>query len=397
MKRYIAVAVSTCAFVLALAAGPAFAGPSGGSPIPGQNGQSNTSILSNDPVLSGNSVALVNGGSQSSSADATAVQSNTSGASSSSGATTEDPQTAEPSDQPSGPPDPNGGSGGQSNTAVPSNDPVASGNSVALVNGGGCGCDGGSQTSSADPTLVQVNDASSDSKGGDPKQGDGQENVAVGSNDPVASGNSVALVNEGDQTSSASPTLVQVNNSQQGGGASWSKDDCKCQGSKDDSKGDGQKNVAVLSNDPVASGNSVALVNEGDQTSSADPTLVQVNSSDQGGKKGDSKKDGGQKNVAVGSNDPVASGNSVALVNEGDQTSSVSPTLVQVNGSDQGGKKGYSTEPQGPPQQKPCPPKPCEQKPCPPKPCEQKPCPPEPCKGGGNNTIGAVTDTLNQI
>ena len=379
MKRFVVLMAGVCALALMLAVAPAFGGPPqpGGIMIPEA---SNTALLSNDPVLSGNSVALVNTGDQTSSADPTLVQQNGSAGSPPSG-TTDD---AQPAASPSGPSGPDGSTGGsnESNTAVLSNDPVLSGNSVAGVNGGGCTCDGGGQSSSADPTLVQQNGPRGNSQGG------GETNVAILSNDPVASGNSVALVNTGDQTSSADPTLIQQNSGGQGGKPDdqqgYSKDGCRCQGRQGDSKGGGgEKNVAILSNDPVASGNSVALVNTGDQTSSADPTLIQQN--------------GGQTDEK------------------------------QWNGKSDG---------QGPPQQKPCPkpepkpcpkpepkpcpepkpapchpkpcpkpePKPCpkpEPKPCPepkPAPCQPKPCPPKPCEqGGGGNMIGAVTNAVALI
>ncbi len=370
MKRSFIVAASFCALVLALAAGPAFAKPPSppGTMIPEAGGQSNTAILSNVPVLSGNSVAGYNGGDQTSSADPTLTQTN----GGSDGSPPPQPPTgttdqAQPTLVPQGPtgPDGNGGSGGESNTAVLSNDPVASGNSVALINGGGCNCDGGNQTSSADPTLTQTNAGSSDS----------QDNYE-----------------------------------------SKSSDGCRCSGDKqgDDKSNRGDKNVAILSNDPVASGNSVALINTGDQSSSADPTLTQTNS---GG-----KSKGGDKNIAILSNDPVASGNSVALINTGNQSSSADPTLTQTNSGDTSKSGGYDQKP-GPKSEKPCPkpePKPCpkpEPKPCPepkpkpcpepkpkpcpepkPNPCQQKPCPPKPCEPQPcASPVGLVTNTVKHL
>ena len=397
---------SLCALFMALAAAPAFAGgaqplggllqPSGGD----QNGQSNTAILSNDPVLSGNSVAVVNTGNQQSSADTDATQVNKSGNVGQEGGSYGDgrpanvqPTNPAPMDSPGGGND----DGGQSNTAILSNDPVASGNSVAVLNGGrSCGCDsheGGNQTSSADATLTQVNSSQGGSKGDD-----GQSNTAVLSNDPVLSGNSVALANKGDQSSSADTTLKQVNESSSEGHSSPSAKSCGCEGGtggKDAKDGGGQSNTAILSNDPVLSGNSVALVNNGDQHSSADTTLTQINKkqggdskpygkSDKGSKDKGSKGDGGQSNTAILSNDPVLSGNSVALVNKGDQSSSADANLKQVNqsSSDEGSKPKPKPEstPCPQPEPKPChepQPKPChEPKPCPPKPCEPKPCDP---------------------
>ncbi len=451
MKRTFVLMASLCALFMALAAAPAFAG--GAQPIGGllqpsggdQNGQSNTTILSNDPVLSGNSVALVNEGNQQSSANTDATQVNSGSNVGQEGGSYGDGQpaaTVQPTNpSPMGPS--GGGSkddGGQSNTAILSNDPVASGNSVAVVNGGrSCGCDGsegGNQTSSADATLTQVNSSQGGSqpdnkwdKGS--KGDDGQSNTAVLSNDPVLSGNSVAVVNTGDQSSSADTTLKQVNKSSSEGQSGPSGKSCGCEGGKDGNNGknggkDGgdQSNTAILSNDPVLSGNSVALVNTGDQHSSADTTLTQINK--QGG---DSKPSGkwdkgskgndGQSNTAVLSNDPVLSGNSVALVNTGDQSSSADAKLTQVNhsSSDKGPKSKPESKPCPKPEPKPCPkpepkpcpkpepkpcpkpepkpclkpepkpcqpkpcePKPCEPKPCEPKPCEPKPCPPKPCE-----------------
>ncbi len=340
MKRYFVLAASVCALMLALAAGPAFAGtPLGGLGQPGHdNGQSNTALLSNDPVLSGNSVAVVNTGSQESSANADATQVNEGGSS----------------------------GGDQSNTAVLSNDPVASGNSVAVVNGGGCSCDSGSQSSSADADLTQVNSAPTDShpsdgyaKGGQRSEDVDQSNTAVLSNDPVASGNSVALINTGDQSSSADATLTQVNT---GGGSSsdgkWSKDE---QGSR---SGD-QSNTAILANDPVASGNSVAVINTGDQSSSSssDTHLKQVN-----GKERDERSP------------------------KGDRKPCPKP----------------EPKPCPKPEPKPCPrpePKPCPKpapKPCPePKQCCSQPkecCPqPEPCRTSCDDMVGIVTGTLGQL
>ncbi len=415
MKRYFVLAASVCALFMALAAGPAFAGSMQPGPIAlpvqtgGDNGQSNTAILSNVPVLSGNSVAVVNTGDQSSSANTDLSQVNTDDTTGGNGGNT-------PADS------------NQSNTAVLSNDPVASGNSVAVVNGGrGCGCqgtDGGGQTSSADATLSQVNSSqgSPESNGKWETGSQDQSNTAILSNDPVASGNSVALVNVGGQSSSANANLSQVNQSTGGKSGSWKPESdgnrCGCNGKEDHrrSKSDdsGQSNTAILSNDPVASGNSVALVNVGGQSSSANANLAQVNQST-GGKSGSWKPesdgnrcgcngkedhrrsksdDSGQSNTAILSNDPVASGNSVALVNVGGQSSSANANLSQVNQST-GGKQGswkQESKPCPKPKPKPCDrpkPKPCHPKPCPPKPCPPKPCPPAPCNG-----LGIVTAPL---
>ena len=80
MKRYFVLAASVCALMLALAAGPAFAGtpqpPNPIQPTGGDQGQSNTAILSNIPVASGNSVAVINTGDQNSSANTNLSQVN---------------------------------------------------------------------------------------------------------------------------------------------------------------------------------------------------------------------------------------------------------------------------------------------------------------------------------
>ena len=435
MKRYFVLAASVCALLLALAAGPAFAGtPQPPNPVQpvgpsgGDQGQSNTAILSNVPVLSGNSVAVINTGDQSSSANTNVTQVNQGQPVGKEGGSYGDGQ---PTQQPTTDSAPNGPSGGdgsdssQSNTAVLSNIPVASGNSVAVINGGqnGCGCDakdGGDQTSSADTNLSQTNQSS----GNGGSDGDSQPNTAVLSNIPIASGNSVAVVNTGDQTSSADTNLSQTNQSSGNGQPGWDGKDCRCQGGKKDGKSDdgGQSNTAVLSNIPVASGNSVALVNTGDQNSSANTNLSQVNQSSgqdkRGGdwKKGRKSDDGGQSNTAVLSNIPVASGNSVALVNTGDQNSSANTNLTQVNQQSSGqDKRGSKWEPKGSkpkpcvkPEPKPCPkpePKPCpkpEPKPCPkpePKPCnEQKPpCPPKPCEPKPCDVIVTIAGTVTHL
>ena len=282
MKRYLLVAASTCALVLALAAGPAFAGSPNppGAPLPG-GGSQNTALLTNDPVLSGNSVAGINTGDQTSSASPTATQTN------------------------------------------------------------------GSSATDAAPALGKP--------GGDDQSQGGDQNVAILDNDPVASGNSVAVINTGSQSSSADPTLTQTNGGSGGSQDGLDKpnggpDGCSCGG--DDRAKEGDRNVAILDNDPVASGNSVAVVNGGGgcgcqggstddgQTSSADPTLTQTNGDDGGSSKGD-------RNVAILDNDPVASGNSVAVINTGSQSSSADPTLTQTNGGgtpvEYGRPKGYDT------------------------------------------------------
>ncbi len=349
MKRYFVLVASVCALLLALAAGPAFAGtpqpPNPVQPTGGNQGQSNTAILSNIPVLSGNSVAVINTGDQNSSANTNLSQVNQGQPVGKEGGSYGDGQ---PTQQPTTDLAPNGPSGGdgsdssQSNTAVLSNIPVASGNSVAVINGGqkGCGCDGndgGGQTSSADTNLSQVNQSSGNGGSND----GGQSNTAVLSNIPVASGNSVAVVNTGDQTSSADTNLSQANQSSGHDQPGWDGKSCRCQGGKKDGKSDGggQSNTAVLSNIPVASGNSVAVINTGDQTSSANTNLSQVNqSSGNGGSDGD-----GQSNTAVLSNIPIASGNSVAVINTGNQSSSANTNLSQVNqssGQDQSGWDG---------------------------------------------------------
>ncbi len=412
MKRYFVLAASVCALVLALAAGPAFAGtpqpPNPVQPTGGDQGQSNTAILSNIPILSGNSVAVIDTGDQNSSANTNLSQVNNGQPVGKEGGSYGDGQPTQQPTTDSAPDGRDGTDSSQSNTAVLSNIPVASGNSVAGINGGGngCGCDGkdgGGQTSSADTNLSQVNQSSGNGGSND----GGQSNTAVLSNIPIASGNSVAVVNTGDQTSSADTNLSQVNQSSGQDQPRWDGKSCRCQGGKEDGKSDGggQSNTAVLSNIPVASGNSVALVNTGDQTSSANTNLSQVNQSSGqdkrgwDGKKGRKSDDGGQSNTAVVSNIPVASGNSVALVNTGDQTSSANTNLTQVNQTSNDKRHsdwdshGSKSKPCPKPEPKPCPkpepkpcpkpePKPCEPKPCPPKPCEPKPCPrpePKPC------------------
>ena len=364
MKRYFVLAVSVCALMLALAAGPAFAGtpqpPNPIQPTGGDQGQSNTAILSNIPIASGNSVAVINTGDQNSSANTNLSQVNQGQPVGKEGGSYGDGQ---PTQQPTTDSAPNGPSGGdgsdssQSNTAVLSNIPVASGNSVAVINGGqnGCGCDGqdgGGQTSSADTNLSQTNQSS----GNGGSDGDSQSNTAVLSNIPIASGNSVAVVNTGDQTSSADTNLSQTNQSSGNGQPGWDGKDCRCQGGKKDGKSDdgGQSNTAVLSNIPVASGNSVALVNTGDQNSSANTNLTQVNQQSSGQDKRGSKWE----------------------------------------------PKGSKPKPCVKPEPKPCP-KP-EPKPCPkpePKPCnEQKPpCPPKPCEPKPCDVVVTLAGTVTHL
>ena len=367
MKRYFLV-LAACALLSALTAGPALAG-GGLLPIPQVAGpspsnstdQSNSAEAVNVPVLSGNNVALVNGGDQSSSVGTTQSQANVN---------TTDQSV-----------------GGTENGAPPKDGPVSP-----------CGC--GSEPSQGHPDDRSTTNQTD------------QSNSAEAVNVPVLSGNNVALVNDGSQSSSAGTTQEQgnANSTTQDGGGSSSNDTQ-------------QSNTADAVNVPVASGNNVVVLGGShhcgcfgrktgdDQTSSAGTTQKQANVATTSQPSSHGSKHPGSDNATQQSNDaeainvPVASGNNVALVNDGNQTASAGTTQKQLNVSTtkQGasspkpthsgdtGRTGADTcANSGPghcskPEPKPCP-KP-EPKPCP-KP-EPKPCPkPEPCSSGSWQSRG---------
>ena len=465
MQRYVVVLAALCAVVAALAAGPASAGnplpsPAGGveQTVGNETNQSNEAGALNVPILSGNSVAGANGGDQTSSAGTTQDQTNLN-------ATGQDAsQTA--GGAPAGTSQAYGTSCGcseqpssgqeqtvsnetkQRNEAVAVNVPIASGNSVALVNTG-------DQTSSAGTSQEQTN-ANATSQDADQAKGayvkggsygsGGQEqtvsnetkqrNEAVAINVPIASGNSVAVFNEGNQSSSAGTSQEQTNLNGTHQSADQSGSAGKGEQEQTVSNETKQRNDAVAVNVPIASGNSVALVNGGascgceystggSQTSSAGVDQQQTNvnvtkqHAEQSGGGSYTKKGHGeqeqtvsnetyQRNEAVAVNVPIASGNSVALVNTGDQTSSAGTDQQQTNvnvtnqHAEQSGPQGedgsYGNDPCPKPEPKPCKPKPCKPKPkpckpkCEPKPCPPKPCPPKPCESGG--PVGVLTNAI---
>ncbi len=426
MKRYFVLVVGACALALALAAGPALAGTPQPSPVGGlaqtldnQTSQQNNAVSTNAPVLSGNSVALINDGDQSSSAGTDQKQVN--GNSTDQTASQSSPgNSGQPSGSEAGKGPSKGGDSldqdvsnqtNQQNDAVSTNAPVLSGNSVALVNGGGCGCDsgeGGNQTSSAGTEQTQVNRNSTDQTANQSGAGKGkgredqdvsnetsQQNNAVSTNAPVLSGNSVALINEGDQSSSAGTSQTQVNRNsttqtatQSGSGRSDSWDEsCRCKGgrSQDVSNETSQQNNAVSTNAPVLSGNSVALINEGDQSSSAGTSQTQVNRNSTTQDASQSQSKSGPKPCPKPEPKPC----------EPKPCPKPEPKPCEP-------KPCPKPEPK-PCEPKPCPkpePKPCEPKPCPkpePKPCEPKPCPPTPCKAGAGDMLGSVTGSVKHL
>jgi len=414
--------------------------------------QRNEAVAVNVPIASGNSVALVNTGDQTSSAGTSQEQTNAN-------ATSQDADQAKGAYVKGG----SYGSGGQEQTvsnetkqrneAVAINVPIASGNSVALVNTG-------DQTSSAGTDQQQKNvnvtrqDAdqsgsgpSSDGRYARDPKGKGeqeqtvsnetkQRNEAVAINVPIASGNSVAVFNEGNQSSSAGTSQEQTNLNGTHQSADQSGSAGKGEQEQTVSNETKQRNDAVAVNVPIASGNSVALVNGGascgceystggSQTSSAGVDQQQTNvnvtkqHAEQSGGGSYTKKGHGeqeqtvsnetyQRNEAVAVNVPIASGNSVALVNTGDQTSSAGTDQQQTNvnvtnqHAEQSGPQGedgsYGNDPCPKPEPKPCKPKPCKPKPkpckpkCEPKPCPPKPCPPKPCESGG--PVGVLTNAI---
>jgi|SRR5690242_9097558 len=79
MKRTLVVLASACAVLLTFGAGSAFAGgllPGAGQSVTNGTSQSNKAVSVNVPILSGNNVALINGGSQTASAGTTQHQVN---------------------------------------------------------------------------------------------------------------------------------------------------------------------------------------------------------------------------------------------------------------------------------------------------------------------------------
>jgi hypothetical protein len=181
----------------------------------------------------------------------------------------------------------------QSNEAGALNVPILSGNNVALINTGG-------QDASAGTTQGQANvngtSQSADQQGGgDPAQvqstsnSTGQSNQADAVNVPIASGNNLALVNLGGQNASAGTTQGQANlnqTKQDAGQRSGSWSDCRPEsqwGGRGDyeaqlvSNRTDQSNQADAVNVPIASGNNLALINLGGQSSSAGVSQGQLN------------------------------------------------------------------------------------------------------------------------
>jgi hypothetical protein len=230
MKRYFVALAAACALMLTLAAGPALAGgllptlPAVGQTVSNVTNQSNEATAVNVPIVSGNNVALVNGGDQTASAGTTQEQSNQNATYQDADQSTQG-SSADRSSGPCGCSEESGSQDqsvsnetNQSNEATAVNVPIASGNNVALVNGG-------DQTASAGTTQEQSNrnatkqEADQSGSGSYGKGGQEQEvsnqtdqsNEATAVNVPIASGNNVALFNGGDQTASAGTTQKQEN------------------------------------------------------------------------------------------------------------------------------------------------------------------------------------------
>jgi hypothetical protein len=152
MKRSIVVLASLCLFVLAVSAGPAFAG---GVSSPchrvlqvqsasNDTSQQNSAGAINVPIASGNNVAIINTGDQSASAGTTQEQVNLNKTTQLVG------QVADPGSGSAAQFQEAGNDTYQSNDAEAVNIPILSGNNVALINTG-------SQSSSAGVTQVQSN------------------------------------------------------------------------------------------------------------------------------------------------------------------------------------------------------------------------------------------------
>jgi hypothetical protein len=240
----------------------------------------------------------------------------------------------------------------QENEAGAANVPVASGNNVALVNGGNQTASAGTtqqqgnvngtqQTASQAPAPHTTTPApcGCDSTGGQQVANrTSQENQAVAVNAPIASGNNVALYNGGSQSSSAGTTQQQGNANATGQSATQSGSGGQSQTAKNRTS---QENEAGAINAPIASGNNVALVNTGDQRSSVGTTQKQGNANATGQSATQSGSGGGQsqtvknrtkqENEAGAINVPIASGNNVALYNGGSQSSSAGTTQKQGN------------------------------------------------------------------
>jgi hypothetical protein len=417
MKRYFVALAAACALLLTLAAGPALAGgllpspPGADQSVSNKTDQSNEATAVNVPILSGNNVALANGGDQKASAGTTQEQSNQN-------ATSQDvQQTSDPA--------------------------------TTYGARGGCGCSEPSgQAGSQEQSVRNETD---------------QSNEATAVNVPIASGNNVALINEGDQKASAGTTQEQSNRNatsqeaDQSGSGQSGKEAHGSYGKPSGKDGSGapeqsvrnetdQSNEATAVNVPIASGNNVALINGetkdgcrcskhegGNQTASAGTTQKQENhnytkqeadqsskgsAGDRWGKTSESRGDQGseqsvrnkteQENEAWALNVPIASGNNVALINGGNQTASAGTTQKQENHNytkqdTEQGQNGGKPESRGGPKACPKPePKPCKPKPCPrpePKPCQRsepkpKPCEPKPCERGpnGGGIIGSGFD-----
>ena len=305
MKRYFIVLAAACALLLALAASPAFAGGGllGGNSqeqsTTNSTDQSNQAGAINVPILSGNNVAVLSEGDQSNSAGTSQNQINANG-------------TSQEADQ----------------------------------------------SQNADPSQNQTTSNSTD-----------QDNSAGAINVPIASGNNVAVLSEGDQSNSAGTSQNQANvngtsqqadQSQGGSDRSNGCDEGSQQGGSQDqstSNQTEQDNSAGAINVPIASGNNVAILSEGDQSNSAGVEQNQLNANatkqdaDQSGSskhdsrdwKGDNKQSDGsgqdesvrnstdQENSVGAINVPIASGNNVAILSDGRQSNSAGVEQNQAN------------------------------------------------------------------